>query len=132
GWGRGAWDGECIWAANGSWSSSLLELQSHRRASCHLRVARDSGRRGAGLRSNQHMRIAALALAIGIAVLPPLASAQDGCGLPNGSRQEWPAAALDIEGLAGATLCPMLQWLDVSKENNVHAVLVARHGQLGL
>jgi hypothetical protein len=31
----------------------------------------------------QHMRIDALMVAIGLAILPPLALAQDSCGLPN-------------------------------------------------
>ena len=62
--------------------------------------------------------------------MPLPASAQDSCGLPNGSTQEWPAAAPEIVGLASATLCPMLQWLNVAKESNVHAMLVVRHGKL--
>jgi hypothetical protein len=37
-------------------------------------------------------------------------------------------AALEFVGLASAALCPMVKWLNASKESNVHAVLVVRHG----
>ena len=76
------------------------------------------------------MRFIALVVAIGIAFMPVPASAQDTCGLPNGSSQEWPTAASESVGLASTTLCPMLQWLNSAKENNVHAMLVVRHGKL--
>ncbi len=76
------------------------------------------------------MRINALIVAIGIAILPPLALAQDGCGLPNAGTDQWLVAAPDSVGLASAALCPMIMWLDESKESNVHAVLVVRHGML--
>jgi CubicO group peptidase (beta-lactamase class C family) len=76
------------------------------------------------------MRFKALVVATGISFLPLPTSAQDSCGLPNGGTQEWPAAAPEIVGLASATLCPMLQWLNVAKESNVHAMLVVRHGKL--
>ena len=39
-------------------------------------------------------------------------------------------AALEFVGLASAALCPMVKWLNESKESNVHAVLVVRHGTL--
>jgi CubicO group peptidase (beta-lactamase class C family) len=76
------------------------------------------------------MRIKALVVAIGIGILPSLARAQDSCGLPNASTDQWPVAAPESVGLAGAVLCPMVKWLNASKESNVHAVLVARHGTL--
>jgi CubicO group peptidase (beta-lactamase class C family) len=76
------------------------------------------------------MRFNAIAIAIGIAFVPLPASAQDTCGLPNGRTEAWSAASLEIVGLASATFCPLLQWLNVSQENNVHAVLVVRQGKL--
>src|SRR5262249_7517747 len=43
---------------------------------------------------------------------------------------QWPVAAPESVGLTSATLCPMVEWLNASKESNVHAVLVVRHGTL--
>jgi CubicO group peptidase (beta-lactamase class C family) len=76
------------------------------------------------------MRIKAIVVVIGIAILPPLAQAQDGCGLPKASSDQWPVAAPESVGLTSATLCPMVEWISRSKESNVHAVLVVRHGTL--
>jgi CubicO group peptidase (beta-lactamase class C family) len=84
------------------------------------------------LRAKRHMRINALMVAIGIAILPPIALAQDSCGLPNANADQWSVAAPDSVGLASAALCPMVKWLNDSKESNVHAVLVVRHGTLVL
>jgi CubicO group peptidase (beta-lactamase class C family) len=39
-------------------------------------------------------------------------------------------AAPESVDLASATICPMVKWFGDSKERNVHAVLVARHGAL--
>ena len=75
------------------------------------------------------MRIIALIVAIGACVLSPLALAQDDCGVPKASTDKWAVAAPESVGLANAALCPMVKWLNDSKEN-VHAVLVARHGTL--
>jgi CubicO group peptidase (beta-lactamase class C family) len=76
------------------------------------------------------MRIKALIVVIGFAILPRLALAQDSCGLPNASTDRWSVAAPESVGLDSAVLCPMVKWLNASKESNVHAVLVARHGRL--
>ena len=71
------------------------------------------------------MRIVALIVAIGACVLSPPALTQDGCGMP--SADQWAVAAPQSVGLTSAALCPLVKWLNDSKEN-VHAVLVARHG----
>jgi CubicO group peptidase (beta-lactamase class C family) len=76
------------------------------------------------------MRFLALIVSIGIAVLPKLALAQTDCGMPRPGEDHWPVAAPESVGLAGATLCPMVKWLDDWKLGNIHAVLVARHGTL--
>jgi CubicO group peptidase (beta-lactamase class C family) len=76
------------------------------------------------------MRIITLIVAIGACVLSPLAPAQDGCGVPSARSDQWAVAAPESVGLASTALCPMVKWLDDSKESNVHAVLVARHGTL--
>jgi CubicO group peptidase (beta-lactamase class C family) len=78
---------------------------------------------------DQRMRIIALIVAIGACVLSPLALAQNDCGVPKASTDKWAVAAPESVGLASAALCPMVKWLNDSKEN-VHAVLVARHGTL--
>jgi CubicO group peptidase (beta-lactamase class C family) len=76
------------------------------------------------------MRDIAMIVTIGACLLSPLALAQDRCGVPNASTDQWAVAAPEGVGLASATLCPMVEWLSASKESNVHAVLVARHGTL--
>jgi CubicO group peptidase (beta-lactamase class C family) len=86
--------------------------------------------RAGSLKDKQHMHVKALGVAIGIAILPPLALAQDSCGSPNKSMDQWSVAAPESVGLASATLCPMVEWLHASTESNVHAVLVVRHGAL--
>jgi CubicO group peptidase (beta-lactamase class C family) len=85
---------------------------------------------GESLRSKPDVRINALSIAIGIAMLPPLALAQNSCGLPDATTDQWSVAAPESVGLASAPLCSMVKWLDGSKESNVHAVLVVRHGIL--
>src|SRR5262245_17556616 len=82
--------------------------------------------RGNLLRSNT------LIAAIGITILSPLALAQDSCGLPIAGTDQWSVAAPESVGLSSAVLCPMVKWLNASKESNVHAVLVARRGSLVL
>ena len=76
------------------------------------------------------MRINALAVAIGIGFMPLLAVAQDSCALPNATADQWSVGTPESVGLASAALCPMVKWLSASKESNVHAVLVVRHGTL--
>ena len=76
------------------------------------------------------MRIISIIIAIGTCVLSPWARAQDGCGVPSASTDQLVVAEPESVGLASATLCPMLKWLNAAKESNVHAVLVVRHGTL--
>jgi CubicO group peptidase (beta-lactamase class C family) len=76
------------------------------------------------------IKVLEVVVAIGIGILPSLARAQDSCGLPNASTDQWSVVAPESVGLAGPVLCPMVKWLNASKESNVHAVLVARHGTL--
>jgi hypothetical protein len=45
-------------------------------------------------------------------MLPPLALAQDGCGLPDEITEQWSVATPESVGLADASLCPMVKWLD--------------------
>ena len=79
-------------------------------------------------------RLVVLALTTAIGTLAPHfkpAGATDaGCGPPSAGDDHWPIAAPESVDLAGATLCPMVKWLDYSKESDVHAVLVVRHGTL--
>jgi len=75
------------------------------------------------------MRIIAMIVAIGASILSPPALARDGCGTPSRRTDQWAVAAPESVGLAGTVLCPMAKWLNDSKEN-VHAILVARHGTL--
>jgi CubicO group peptidase (beta-lactamase class C family) len=81
-------------------------------------------------RAHQQIRAIALIVAIGVGVPSPWALAQGGCSTPNAGTDQWPVAAPESVGLASATLCAMVKWLNGSKESNVHAVLVARHGAL--
>jgi CubicO group peptidase (beta-lactamase class C family) len=76
------------------------------------------------------IRTVALSAVIGAGVLSPSALAQDGCGTPSARTDQWAVATPESVGLASATLCSMVQWLNDSRESNVHAVLVARHGTL--
>jgi CubicO group peptidase (beta-lactamase class C family) len=74
--------------------------------------------------------MAILLVATWAALMPGLAKADAGCSLPSAGEDHWSVAAPESVGLAGATLCSMVKWLDDSKESNVHAVLVVRHGKL--
>jgi CubicO group peptidase (beta-lactamase class C family) len=54
----------------------------------------------------------------------------DQCGNPISSIDSWQIATPESVGLSKAALCPMVKWLAESKLDNVHAVLVVRHGKL--
>jgi CubicO group peptidase (beta-lactamase class C family) len=54
----------------------------------------------------------------------------NGCGDPIASIDSWQVATPESVGLSKAALCPMVKWLAESKLDNVHAVLVVRHGKL--
>jgi CubicO group peptidase (beta-lactamase class C family) len=71
-----------------------------------------------------------LVVVIAVGVVPIFARADSGCGVLVAGSDNWPVAAPESVGLSSADLCPMVKWLDDSKETNVHAVLVARHGKL--
>jgi hypothetical protein len=45
-------------------------------------------------------------------MLPPLALAQDSCGLPDETTDQWSVAPLESVVPADASLCPMVKWLD--------------------
>jgi CubicO group peptidase (beta-lactamase class C family) len=76
------------------------------------------------------MRIKALIFSLAITLLPTLTHAQSGCGVPAAGPDRWPVATPESVGLSSAALCPVAKWLADSKQNNVHAVIVARHGKL--
>ena len=52
------------------------------------------------------------------------------CGDPISSIDSWQIATPESAGLSKAALCPMVKWLAESKLDNVHAVLIVRHGKL--
>ena len=54
----------------------------------------------------------------------------NGCGDPISGIDSWQVATPESVGLSKAALCPMVKWLAESKLDNVHAVLVVRHGKL--
>jgi CubicO group peptidase (beta-lactamase class C family) len=73
------------------------------------------------------------ALAIGgckHAAAPGLHANPNACGDPTGGIDSWQIATPDSVDLSKAALCQMVKWLAESKLDNVHAVLVARHGKL--
>jgi CubicO group peptidase (beta-lactamase class C family) len=76
------------------------------------------------------MRAGAVIVSIGLALLSKLSHAQTDCGRPVDGGDQWPLAAPESVNLTSATICPMVKWLNASRERNVHAVLVARHGTL--
>jgi CubicO group peptidase (beta-lactamase class C family) len=52
------------------------------------------------------------------------------CGEPVSGIDSWQIASPESVGLSKAALCPMVKWLAESKLDNVHAVLIVRHGRL--
>jgi len=79
--------------------------------------------------------LAALIVALAIAgcrratVAVPRAD-PNACGEPIGSIDSWPVATPESVGLSRPALCPMVKWLAESTLDNVHAVLIVRHGKL--
>jgi CubicO group peptidase (beta-lactamase class C family) len=73
------------------------------------------------------MRMAAIIVAFTISAS---AGARADCGTPTDLKDGWRIATPESVGLSSATLCSMVKFIDESKQNNVHAVLVIRHGQL--
>ncbi len=61
---------------------------------------------------------------------PALHADPNACGDPIGGIDSWQIATPESVGLSRAVLCPMVKWLAESKLDNVHAVLVVRHGKL--
>ncbi|HYL60223.1 MAG TPA: serine hydrolase, partial [Candidatus Acidoferrales bacterium] len=76
------------------------------------------------------MRFKTLLALLAITLAPALARADSGCGAPAAGPDNWPVATPESVGLSSAALCPVAKWLDDNKQNNVHAVVVARHGKL--
>ena len=72
-------------------------------------------------------RLAAIIVAFTISAS---ASARADCGTPTDLKDGWRIAMPASVGLSVATLCSMVKFFNESKQNNVHAVLVIRHGQL--
>ncbi len=64
------------------------------------------------------------------AAAPALHANPNACGDPIGGIDSWQIATPESVGLSRAVLCPMVKWLAESKRDNVHAVLVVRHGKL--
>jgi CubicO group peptidase (beta-lactamase class C family) len=81
------------------------------------------------------MVLVALIVALAIAgckratVVVPRAD-PNACGEPIGSIDSWPVATPESVGLSRPALCPMVKWLAESTLDNVHAVLIVRHGKL--
>src|SRR5215831_3406703 len=73
------------------------------------------------------MRLAAIIVAFTISAP---AGARADCGTPTDLKDGWRIATPESVGLSSARLCSMVKFIDESKQNNVHAVLVVRHGQL--
>jgi CubicO group peptidase (beta-lactamase class C family) len=73
------------------------------------------------------MRLLPLVVSLALTLLPHAAAAQS-CGAPGAADDKWPVATPESMGLSSMTLCPLVQWLDGSKQNNVHAVVVVRRG----
>ncbi len=63
-----------------------------------------------------------------MAALPAL-SAKAACAPPP-PADDWAVAAPQAEGLDSQRLCALVPWLETEKQTDIHAVLVARHGQL--
>jgi CubicO group peptidase (beta-lactamase class C family) len=83
-----------------------------------------------GFRRGKVIGVFAAIISIWIVVLLQLAQAQTDCGVPSVGEDHWPVASPETVGFSGGTLCSMLKWLEDSKQSNVRAVLVARHGTL--
>jgi len=75
------------------------------------------------------MRLLPLVVSLALMLLPRVTAAQS-CSAPVATDDKWPVATPESTGLSSATLCHLVQWLDGSKQNNVHAVVVVRHGAL--
>jgi CubicO group peptidase (beta-lactamase class C family) len=56
--------------------------------------------------------------------------AQTACRVPVAGADRWPVGTPESVGLQSDSLCQVAAWIGESKERNVHAVLVARHGRL--
>lgn len=72
--------------------------------------------------------IAVLAIA-GCKRAAALRANPNACGDPIGGIDSWQIASPESVGMSKAALCPMVKWLAESNDD-VHAVLVVRHGKL--
>ncbi len=62
--------------------------------------------------------------------VPAFRATPNACGEPVSGIDGWQIATPESVGLSKSALCPMVKWLAESKVDNVHAVLIARHGKL--
>jgi hypothetical protein len=74
------------------------------------------------------MRLLPLVVSLALMLLPRVTAAQS-CSAPVATDDKWPVATPESMGLSSATLYHLVEWLDGSKQSNVHAVVVVvRHG----
>jgi hypothetical protein len=68
--------------------------------------------------------------AIGIVICstPMYARAQSACNPPQAGLDSWQIATPENVGLSSSVLCSMVKWLNDSKNVDVLAVVIARHG----
>jgi CubicO group peptidase (beta-lactamase class C family) len=76
------------------------------------------------------MRFALIFLFVALAVPPLSAAAESTCSEPVLRKDGWSAAKPESVGLSSSVLCSMVPRLEASKDDDVHAVLVIRHGRL--
>ena len=74
--------------------------------------------------------LVATIVALVVAGSSVIANAESACGAPSVGKDGWRVTQPETVGINSATLCSMDKWLQESKEKNVHALLVVRHGQL--
>ncbi|NTJ67868.1 serine hydrolase [Agrobacterium rhizogenes] len=75
------------------------------------------------------IRILTLSFSVGLA-FSAYAYAETNCGAPSGGAAGWEIAGPGDVGVDPNLLCSLVQHGADLKENNVHAILVARHGKL--
>jgi CubicO group peptidase (beta-lactamase class C family) len=81
--------------------------------------------------ANQVGMVSAFIFVFGLALaLSGRVYAETACGAPSGKADGWATASPADVGIDQATLCRLAQHFADSKEANVHAILVARHGKL--
>jgi hypothetical protein len=76
------------------------------------------------------LRLIVTAIVIVICCTPNYARAQSACNGPQTGLDSWQVATPESVGLSSSVLCSMVKWLNDSKNVDVHAVVIARHGKL--